>query len=136
MTAMSSALMVRATSLDDIRFHREVFGEAESVEHRRRPLVPLVDALPELAVVLAGEGCRVLLALVLEDRLDLEPQFLLAHRDEPARLRDVPLLPRAAVEPHLGAREGELLERLVDGFLAHAVRTVRVREVAGHEDDL
>src|ERR671935_1636284 len=106
MTTTSSAVMPRVirpgTSFDDVRFHREVLGEPEPVERRRGLLVPVLDALPELAVVVAGEGGRVLLRLVLEDRLDLEPQLLLRHRHEPRRLRHRPLLPRAAVEPDLG----------------------------------
>src|SRR5215218_317959 len=104
MIAMSSALMVRATSLDDISLHREVFGEAEAVELLRRPLVARLHPLPELPlVVAAGEGRRVLLRLVLEDRLDLESQLLLRQRHQPGRLVDRPLRPRAAVEPHVRA---------------------------------
>ena len=71
---------------------------------RGRVLVALLDALPELAVVLTREGRRVLLRLVLEDRLDLEPQLLLRQRHEHVGLGDRPLLPRAAVEPDLRAR--------------------------------
>ena len=43
----------------------------------RRGPVPLLDALPELALVHAGEGRAVLLTLVLEDRADLEAQLFL-----------------------------------------------------------
>jgi hypothetical protein len=90
--------------VDHVGLHREVLGEAEPVERARRLLVALLDALPELALVLPGEGRRVLLRLVLEDRLDLHAQLLLRHRHEPRRLGDRPLLPRAAVQPHLGER--------------------------------
>ena len=83
------------TLLHDIRFHREVLRQAELVEQVGGVLVARVDALPEFAVVLAGEGRRVLLRLVLEDRLDLEPQLFLRHRYEPRGLGDAPLLPRA-----------------------------------------
>ena len=71
---------------------------------RGRALVARFDALPELAlVVAAGEGRGVLLRLVLEDRLDLEPQLFLRQRHEPRGFVDRPLLPRAAIEPDFRA---------------------------------
>src|SRR5438552_4657890 len=82
-------------SFDHIRFHREVLGQPEPVELGRRALVPRLDSLPELAlVVAAGEGRRILLRLVLEDRLDLEAQLFLRQRDQPAGFVNRPLLPR------------------------------------------
>ena len=49
-----------------------------------------------------GTGAESFCDLVLEDRLDLEPQLLLRERHQPRRLGHRPLLPGAAVEPHLG----------------------------------
>ena len=86
-----------------------------------------------------GEGRRVLLGLVLEDRLDLEPELLLRERHQPGGLGDRPLLPRAAVQPYLGppaARRHVLGERPIDGLLAHPVGTVRIGEVAGDEHQM
>src|SRR5262249_53279154 len=73
--------------VDNVRFHREILRQPEPVELRRRPLVPGLDALPELSLVVpAGEGRRVLLRLMLEDRLDLEAQLFLRQRNQPRRL--------------------------------------------------
>ena len=102
----------------------------------RGRLVALLDALPELALVDAGERRAILLALVLEDRADLEPQLLLRHRHQEVGLGHRPLLPRAAVEPDLRRLAAVALERALDRLLAHAVRAVRVGEVAGDQDDL
>src|SRR5690242_16918648 len=88
--------------LDDVRFHREVLGQPEAIELRGCTFVPCFDALPELALVVAArEGRRVLLRLMLEDRLNLESQFLLRERHEPGCVVDRPLLPGAAIEPDL-----------------------------------
>src|SRR5258708_2270005 len=73
---------------------------------------------------------------MLEDCLDLESQLLLSHRNQPRGLGDTPLLPRTAIQPDLGARNRDLLERAVDRFLAHPVRAMRIREISGDEDDL
>src|SRR5690606_12497876 len=113
-----------------VRFHRIVLGKAQAVYDRRRRHVPLLHTLPELAVVEPRERRLVLLRLVLEDRHDLLPQLLLGHGLQHVRLRHRPLLPRAAVVPDLRRRAGVALERPLDRFLAHAVRPVRVREVA------
>src|SRR5690606_17028208 len=118
-----------------------------------------------------------LLRLVLEDRLDLETQFLLRERDEPGGLGDGPLLPRAAIQPDLRTPEAsgglntdalrrrlllstsrglrrhlllacgllrgvtslravQLAERTIDCFLTHAVRAVRIGEIARDEDQI
>ena len=104
----------------------------------RRVLVARLDPLPELALVVrAGEGRRVLLALVLEDRLDLEPQLLLATA-APARWPRSPATParrRDRARPP-GGVPGISRERPVDRLLAHAVGAVRIGEVAGDEDQV
>src|SRR6185503_11120815 len=66
-----------ASALDDVRLHREVLRQAEPVELRGGTLVARFDPLPELPFVGSGERRGVLLGLVLEDRLDFEPQLLL-----------------------------------------------------------
>src|SRR3712207_7395836 len=46
-------------SLDDVRLHCEILGEPQPVQVFGGPLVPRLDALPELTlVVAAGEGRR------------------------------------------------------------------------------
>src|SRR5262249_21306732 len=122
--------------LHDQRLHRKVLGQAQAVDERGGGLVAFLHALPELALVDAREGRSVLLALVLEDRADLEPQLLLGQRHQDVRLGDRPFLPGAAVEPHLGRLARIARERLVDRLLAHAMGPVRVREIAGDEHDL
>src|SRR5215831_20515683 len=111
----------------DQRLHGEVFGQAELIEHAGRALVALLDALPELALVEAGEGGAVLLALMLEDRADLEPKLLFRHGNQEIGLRHRPLLPRAPVEPDFGRRSAIVRERAVDRFLAQTMRAVRIR---------
>src|SRR6185437_8058799 len=86
-------------------------------------------------------GCGVLLGLVLENRLDLESQLLLRQRHEPRGFGKRPLLPGAAIEPDFRrrntARDGTLSgERTIDRLLAHPVRAVRIREIAGNEDQV
>src|SRR6185437_2129409 len=49
--------------------------------------------------------------------------------------------PRAAIEPDFGCRSGacsllSLGERAINGLLAHPMRAVRIREVAGDEDQI
>src|SRR5687767_6686658 len=122
-------------SRDNIRLHREIFGQAEAVEDRCRFHVARFDTLPELTIVESGEGRRVFLRLVLEDRLDLELQLILRQRHEPGRFGDRPLLPRATVQPDLRTRR-ETGQRAIDRFLAHAMRAVRIRQIAGHEDQV
>src|SRR5213593_1729130 len=96
-----------APLLDHIRFHREVLGKTEAIELRRRALVARFDTLPELAlVVAAGEGRRVFLRLVLEDRLDLESELFLRERHEPRRLVNRPFLPGAPIKPRLRPKAG------------------------------
>src|SRR5688500_4977754 len=70
---------------------------------------------------------------MLEDRLDLQAQLFLRKRDQPGRFVDGPLLPGATVEPGLGLLL-HLGQGPVDGFLAHTVRAVRIREIARDED--
>src|SRR5690606_7189667 len=65
-----------------VRLHGEVLGQAERIDDACRRGVPLLHALPELAVVLAREGGTILLALVLEDGEDLLAQLVLGHRSE------------------------------------------------------
>ena len=57
---------------DDIRLHREVLREPEPVEQGGRLQIAGLDALPEFAFIVAGEGSRVLLRLMFEDCLDLQ----------------------------------------------------------------
>ena len=76
---------------------------------------------------------------MLEDGLDLQPQLFLGERHEPRRLVNRPLLPRPAIQPDLGTRARsrlavQLFDGRVDRFLAHAMRAVRIRQIAGHED--
>src|SRR5512143_4102379 len=60
-----------------VRFHSEVLRQTQPVELLGGPLVAGLHPLPELALVLTGEGRGVLLGLVLEDRLDLQAQLFL-----------------------------------------------------------
>src|SRR4030095_16992654 len=101
-----------------------------------RSLVPLLHPLPELALVHTGIGGAVLLALMLEDRADLEPELLLGHRHQEVRLGDRPLLPGAAVEPLLGRPPVVARERARYCLVAHAVRAVRIGEIAGDEEEV
>ena len=54
------------------------------------------------AVFLAGEGSTIFLRLMLEDREDLAAQLVLRERNEYVGFTNIPLLPRAAIVPHLG----------------------------------
>src|SRR5207249_3182056 len=118
------------------RFHRVVLRQAQLVDDRGGAPVALLDALPELAVVDARERRPILLALMLEDRADLEPQLLLRERDQQVGFGHRPFLPRATVIPDLGRFAPVALERPVDRFLAHAMGAVGIGEVARHQDDL
>src|SRR5687768_11942537 len=115
----------------DVGFHREVFGQTELIDLARGRLVAVLDALPELAIVETGERRAILLTLVLEDGENLEPQLFLGKRHEHVRLRDRPLLPGAPVVPHFRRLARILRQCRVDGFLAHAMRAVRVGQVPG-----
>src|SRR5580765_5089804 len=126
----------RARWHDLERLHREVLRQPQPVDGLRRLAVPFLDPLPELALVDARERRAVLLALVLEDGADLDPQLFFGHGHEEIGLSDRPLLPRAAVEPHLRARRLHARERLVDRLLAHAVGAVRIGEIAGDQDQV
>src|SRR5882672_8292562 len=121
----------------DDRLHGEVLRQPQLIHQVRRGLVALLDSLPELALVDAGEGRPVLLALVLEDRADLPPQLLLGEGDEDVGVRDRPFLPRAAVIPDVGRRLSLVsLERALHRFVAHAVGSVRIGEIGGDEHDV
>ena len=86
---------------DDVRLHREILGQSEPVDDRGSVLVPLLDPLPELTVILAGEGSTVFLALVLEDREDLASKLVFRQGHEDVGFRHTPLLPRAAIVPDI-----------------------------------
>src|SRR4051794_8238651 len=85
----------------DESFNRLILGEPELIVGLSGLAVPLFGALPELAVVGAGEERFVLLTFVLEDRDALALHFLGRKRHGHFDLVDAPLLPRAAVEPDL-----------------------------------
>src|SRR5690606_10818986 len=91
-----------ALTPEDVALHGVVFGQAEPIHARCGRGVALLDALPELSVIVAREGRAVLLALVLEDREDLEAQLVLRERHQDVRLADRPLLPGTAVVPDVG----------------------------------
>src|SRR2546429_272249 len=117
-----------------VGLHREVLRQAQPVGARRGFQVARFDPLPELAVVVpARERRGVLLRLMLEDREHLGPQLVLGQRHQDVRLREGPLLPRAAVQPHLRAGPLVARERLRDRRLAHAVGPVRIGQVARDE---
>src|SRR5690606_35043105 len=99
-----------AVPAHDVALHCEILGKPELVDTRSGRRVALLHPLPELAVVVAREGRAVLLALVLEDREDLELQLVLRERDEHVGLGDGPLLPGTAVVPHRGRLTRVLLE--------------------------
>src|SRR6185436_5109556 len=115
-----------AAAPDDVGFHREVFGQAELIDATRGVAIALLDALPEFAIVLAGEGRAIFLTLVLEDRHLLRAQLVLGERDQNVGFRDLPLLPGAAVVPHLRRRTGILEKSLLHGLETHAVGAVRI----------
>src|SRR2546429_5242463 len=87
----------------DEPFDGFVLRQAELVVEVGGFAVALFCALPELAVVGAGEERFVLLALVLENGDALALHFLGRERDGHLGLVDAPLLPRAAIEPDLAA---------------------------------
>src|SRR5262249_32322307 len=105
--------------------HGEILGQPELVDDGGRALVALLDALPELALVEPGEGGAVLLALVLEDGSDLEPQLFLGHGDQQIGSRHRPLLPRAAIEPDLRSWARVSRPGSVDRLLVQWVPAVR-----------
>src|SRR5439155_20997993 len=94
-----------------------------------------LGALPELALVGAGEHGAVFLRLVAEDRLALAPDFAGAERHRHLDRLRLPFLPGAAVQPDLAIGEPRLvpetLECAVDRRQAHAVRAVGIGEIAG-----
>src|SRR5215813_412457 len=113
MTTKSSAFRPRTfysalLPIHDIRLHGEILSQSKTIELRGRSLVARFDTLPELPLIItAGEGRRVLLRLMLEDRLDLEAELFLRQRHQKRRLVDRPFLPCTAVEPDLRLLEGE-----------------------------
>src|SRR4029077_2979460 len=69
-SSRSSLCLLRCENA--VGFHREILGQPQPVGPRRGLQIPRLDPLPELAfVVRAGEGRRVLLGLMLENREDL-----------------------------------------------------------------
>src|SRR5689334_1748172 len=74
------------------RLHGEVLGQAELVNEARGRLVPLLDALPELALIDTGKGRPILLALMFEDGADLETQLFFREGNEEVGLGDRPFL--------------------------------------------
>src|SRR2546430_13230057 len=120
-----------------VRLHREVLRQAQPVGARRGFHVARFDPLPELAVVVpARERRGILLRLMLEDREHLRPQLVLGQRHQDVRPGERPLLPRAAVQPHLRAGPVAARERLRDRRLAHAVGPVRIGQVARAEHEV
>src|SRR6266550_3504598 len=111
-----------------VRLHREILGKTEPVYAVSGAAVPLLHPLPEFAIVLTRKRRSVLLTLVLEDRHLLRPQLVLRQRDQHVGLGDLPLLPGAAIVPHLGRRTRVLGERALHGLETHPVRSVRVGE--------
>src|SRR5690606_18403938 len=86
---------------DHVCLHRKVLGEADGVDDLCRGGIPLLDPLPELAIVRPWEWRSVFLTLVLENGQNLLLQLVLRHRHEYVRFGDAPLLPGAAVVPQL-----------------------------------
>ena len=114
----------------DKAFDRFIFGQAEFVVERSGGAVAVFGALPEFALVDAGEHGLVLLALVLEDGQAFAEEFLRGERDGHLDLLGFPFLPGAAIEPDFAMLEpGSILEA-VDGGQdrgqADAVRAVRI----------
>src|SRR5205085_6323025 len=64
----------RGSGAYDQRFHRVVLGQPELVGDLGGHLVALLDPLPELALVDAGERSAILLALMPEDGAHLDAQ--------------------------------------------------------------
>ena len=116
-----------------------ILGQAQLVVELSGGAVAVLGPLPELArVVGAGEQRRVLLALVLEDGDALAGHLIRRERNGHLDLIRVPLGPGAAVQPHVAVLQPgavlEPLQGLEDRRQAHAVRAVRVGEVAGGVD--
>src|SRR6202171_6064775 len=119
-----------------VGLHREVLRQTESIHALRGASVPLLDSLPELAVLLPRKRRAILLTLMLEDRHLLRPQLVFGERDKHVGLGDLPLLPRAAIVPHLGRPTRVFGERALNGFETHPVSAVRVREITRDEYQL
>src|ERR1700680_3123020 len=126
----------RTAASNHVRLHREVLGEAEPVDPLRGVAVPLLDALPEFTIVLPRKGGAILLTLVLEDRHLLRPQLVLRQRDQHVGLGYLPLLPGAAIVPHLRRRARVLCKRRLYGFETHPMRAVGIGKIAGDEYQL
>src|SRR5216117_352090 len=130
------ATAVWLRSLNYIGFHRVILRQSQPIGPRRSLEIARLHALPELALVVAGEGRGVLLRLVAEDGEDLRVQLVLRQRNENVRFGERPFLPGAAIQPDLGLLPLIARERLLDRRLARAVGAVRVREIAGDEHEI
>ncbi len=116
-------------------FHRIILGQAELVVHGGGATVAVFGPLPEFARVAAGEHGAVFLRFVAEDRGPLEQQVAGAQRHRDFDFVQFLFLPRPAIEQHLGARTGlglDLVQGAKDRLGAHAVRAMRIGQVASH----
>src|SRR5712691_5225770 len=88
--ALRCATAVELTALNYIGFHRVVLRQPQPVGARRGLQIPGLHPLPELALVVAGEGRRVLLRLMAENGEDLRVQLVLRQRHEHIRFGERP----------------------------------------------
>ena len=115
-----------------------VFGHAEFVVLAGGVLCAVLGTLPELAVVLTGEGHDVLLREVAEDGMTLLDELVGAEGYGHVDHAEVPLLPCAAVEPDVALLGPVIVFHHIPcsehGLDTYAVCAVRVGEVASGID--
>ena len=120
--------------------HRLVFRHSELIVETRSILGPLLGTLPELTRIVSRERNDILLAEVTEDSMTLAYDLSRAERNGHVHATELPLHPCAPVEPDVGVFSplgtffAELLESIHGCLCADPVGSVRIGEVAGHED--
>ena len=90
-------------------FEQKAGGTVGSAHH-----VPVTGSLPEFAGVCPREEGTVLLALVLEDGVDLAAELQRAQGDRHLDLVRLKLLPGASVQPYLAVPEPLPVLHLLD----------------------
>jgi len=112
-----------------------VFGQSEAVVNFSGRPVAVFSALPEFALVEAGEHRAVFLGLVFEDGHAFAMELVGGKGDGHFDFFRLPFLPGAAIEPDFAGLHPiairQSLERFEDGGETHPMRPVRVGEIAG-----
>jgi len=109
-------------------FYGLVFGHAQFVIEHSSIMVALFSPFPEFPRVVTGKHGGIFLALVAEDGIALDDDFLGAQGNRHINIGNIPFLPGTAVEPQAAIAcprpVTELFQCFDNGGIANAVCAV------------